>query len=79
LLGVRVVATVAQVARYTCQPAGRVERVRGEFLAARARGEFAQLAAATEDRCARLLDQARVEARRSKSGRPDVLQVRCVQ
>jgi hypothetical protein len=68
--GVRVVAQVAAAARCPVpSPPGCVERVRAEFHAARARGEFAPLPAAPEDRCAPLLEQARVEVRRMSVGR----------
>jgi hypothetical protein len=68
--GVRVVAEVAAAARSPVpSPPGCVERVRAEFLATRARGEFATLPAAPEDRCAQLLEQARVEVRRLTVGR----------
>jgi hypothetical protein len=79
LLGLRLVAHAEVAARSASAPVGCAERVRGEFLAVRAQGKFTRLPAVPEDRCARLLDQARIEARRAMSGRPDALPARSVQ
>jgi hypothetical protein len=79
LLGLRVVAQVEVMVRPASVTLGCAERVRGEFLAARAQGTFTRLPAVSEDRCARLVDQARIEARRVMSGRPDALPAQSVQ
>jgi hypothetical protein len=71
LQGVRVVALAALMARSDSpSPPGSVERVRREFLAARARGEFARLPAPPECEGQRLVERARTESRGYSSGRP---------